>query len=263
MNLRGTSYGVLGLLASSCLAGTLPDPGDTDSRIRVTSYVPDAVYRLRGYVGFQIDLEFEAGETFAGLGAGDLESLTFAAQANHLFIKPKASGIDTNLTVLTSRRTYHFDYTVTARRPAPDGEDVIYVLRFTYPPPPAREPDAIGRSLLAAATSPRNLDYWYRGSEALKPGAAWDDGVHTHLRFSAQQELPAVFLRNEDGSESLVNSTVEGGEVVVHRVSRRLIVRRGKLVGCIVNAAFDGGGEHAASGTVSRAVERLTREPQP
>jgi type IV secretion system protein VirB9 len=262
MKVRGTSYGVLWLLASGCFAATLPAPGSTDSRICVTTYVPDAVYRLRGYVGFQIDLEFEAGETFTGLGAGDLESLTFAAQANHLFLKPKASGIDTNLTVLTSRRTYHFDYTVTTRHPDPDGQDVIYVLRFTYPPPPTPEPDAIGRNL-AAAVAPRNLNYWYRGSPALKPSAAWDDGVHTHLRFGAQQELPAVFLRNEDGSESLVNSTIEGDEVIVHRVSQRLIARRGKLVGCIVNAAFTGGGEHTTSGTVSPAVERLTREAKP
>ncbi|MDE2137976.1 MAG: TrbG/VirB9 family P-type conjugative transfer protein [Gammaproteobacteria bacterium] len=263
MNVRGASCGLLCLLGSACLAGTVPEPGSIDSRIRVTSYVPDAVYRLRGYVGFEIDLEFEAGETFTGLGAGDLESLTYAAQANHLFLKPRASGIDTNLTVLTSRRTYHFDYSVTARRPDPDGQDVIYVLRFTYPPPPAPVPDAVGERLLAAGTAPRNLEYGYRGSPALKPSAAWDDGIHTHLRFGAQQELPAIFLRNDDGTESLVNSTIAGGEVVVHRVSRRLIVRRGKLAGCIVNEAFGGGGEHTSSGTVTPAVERLTREPQP
>ena len=50
----------------------------------------------------QIDLEFEPGETFVGLGAGDLESLTFAAQDNHLFLKPRAGGVDTNITVLTT-----------------------------------------------------------------------------------------------------------------------------------------------------------------
>ncbi len=256
---------VLALFAACCLAATVPDPGSIDRRVRITTYVPDAVYRLRGYVGYQIDLEFEPGETFAGLGAGDLDALTFAAQANHLFLKPKASGIDTNLTVLTSRRTYHFDYSVNARPPDPDGQDVIYVLRFTYPPPAlAPDPGAIGRSLDAAGPASRNLAYWYCGSPALKPSAAWDDGVHTHLSFRAQQELPAVFLRNEDGSESLVNSTIEAGDVVVHRVSRRLIVRRGKLAGCIVNKAFTaGGGEHAASGTITPAVERATRDPYP
>jgi type IV secretion system protein VirB9 len=262
MNIHSARYAALWLLASVCPAGTVPDPGATDSRIRVTTYVADAVYRLRGYVGYQIDLEFETGEAFTGLGAGDLESLTYAAQANHLFLKPRASGIDTNLTVLTSRRTYHFDYSVTAHRPDPDGADIIYVLRFTYPPP-APVADAIGHNLLAAPAVPRNLAYGYCGSPALKPSAAWDDGVHTHLRFGAQQELPAIFLRNDDGSESLINSTIEGGEVVLHRVSHRLVVRRGKLVGCIINGAFAGGGESVSSGTVSPAVERLTREPQP
>ena len=38
-------------------------------------YDSEQVYRLRGFVGYQIDLEFEAGETFVGLGAGDIEGL--------------------------------------------------------------------------------------------------------------------------------------------------------------------------------------------
>lgn len=75
-------------------------------RIRTTPYLPDVVYRLRGYVGYQIDLEFEPGESFLGLGAGDLEGLRFAAQGNHLFLKPAAAGASTNITVLTNRRVY-------------------------------------------------------------------------------------------------------------------------------------------------------------
>jgi type IV secretion system protein VirB9 len=253
------------LLAPCSFAGALPERGAVDSRIRVAPYVADEVYRLRGFVGYQIDLEFEAGESFVGLGAGDLESLTFAAQANHLFLKPKAAGADTNLTVLTSRRAYHFDYSASARRPDPDVEDIIYVLRFTYPPPPAsvKESAAALARALESAGAPRNLDYWYRGSPELKPIAAADDGMQTRLKFGTQQELPAIFLRNDDGSESLVNFTVDGADVIVHRVSRRLIVRRGNLTGCIVNAAFGGADGHARSGTVTPAVERVTRSPHP
>lgn len=253
------------LLAPGSFAGTLPERAALDSRIRVAPYVADEVYRLRGFVGYQIDLEFEPGESFVGLGAGDLESLTFAAQANHLFLKPRAAGVDTNLTVLTSRRSYHFDYSASAHRPDPDVDDIIYVLRFTYPPPPAsaKESGAALARALESTGAPRNLDYWYRGSPELKPIAASDDGVQTRLGFGSLQELPAIFLGNDDGSESLVNFTVEGADVVVHRVSRRLILRRGKLAGCIVNAAFGGAGGHAASGTVTPAVERLTRSPHP
>jgi type IV secretion system protein VirB9 len=256
---------IVALVAPCSFAGTLPERAAADTRIRVALYVPDEVYRLRGFVGYQIDLEFEAGESFVGLGAGDLESLTFAAQANHLFLKPRAAGADTNLTVLTSRRAYHFDYSASARRPDPDVEDIVYVLRFTYPPSPvsAKESAAALSRALESAGVPRNLDYWYRGSPELKPIAAADDGMQTRLRFGTQQELPAIFLRNDDGSESLVNFTIEGADVIVHRVSRRLIVRRGKLTGCIVNAAFGGAGGHAPSGTVTPAVERVTRSPHP
>ena len=252
------------LLSAPCSVGA-GDAGPGDARIRVLVYAPDEVYRLKGYIGYQIDLEFETGEMFVGLGTGDLDSVTFAAQDNHLFLKPRAGAVETNLTVLTTRRAYHFDYTASERRPDPAFGDVIYVLRFTYPPQTAdHAADHVERTLASAAdTRWHNLNYGYRGSPQLKPQSAWDDGVQTRLRFGSQQELPAIFVRNDDGSESLVNFSVDAGELVVHRVSRQFIVRRGRLEGCIVNEGFTGSGERLESGTVAPAVERVTRGQRP
>ena len=42
----------------------LPVKGAVDSRIRVAAYNAEQVYRLYAYVGYQIDLEFEPGETY-------------------------------------------------------------------------------------------------------------------------------------------------------------------------------------------------------
>src|SRR5579864_1876571 len=97
-------------LAVTAGAETRPSPGLLDSRIRSASYSADEVYRLTGFVGYQTDLEFETGETFVGLGAGDIEGISFVAQGNHLFLKPKAAKVGTNLTIVTSRRSYQFDY---------------------------------------------------------------------------------------------------------------------------------------------------------
>jgi type IV secretory pathway VirB9-like protein len=152
-----------------------------DGRLRSVTYSNDEIYRLRGYAGYQIDLEFDAGESFIGLGSGDVEGLAFVAQDNHLFIKPKAINVRTNLTVLTTRHAYHFDY---------------------------------------------------------------------------------VFVRNDDGSESLINFTIDLDELVIHRVARQFIVRRGKLAGCIVNRGYSGSGGALDSGTLSPMVERATRTPQ-
>jgi type IV secretion system protein VirB9 len=244
------------------MAESVPVRGIVDSRVRVAAYNGDEVYKLRGFVGYQIDLEFEAGETFTGLGAGDLEGLSFVGQDNHLFLKPKAARVATNLTVLTSRRHYQFDYTALSQRPAADDPSVIYALRFTYPPLPTQSAaDAAAKRLdsqleSASTKRPKNIDYWYCGRPALRPVAASDDGVHTRLRFAANADLPAIFIRNDDGSESLLNFSMDAGDVIVHRVARRFILRRGKLTGCIVNQGFIGGGTRLESGTVTPEVER-------
>lgn len=255
---------VIGGVAPPALCEALPLPGRLDPRIRTVPYSPDQVYRLYGYVGYEIDVEFGAGERFVGLGAGDIDGIAFKAEGNDLFIKPKARVVGTNLTVLTNRHEYQIEYTASAHRPAEDDEDVMYAVRFIYPVSKPKALAAAQAALVrrdlkqASRARPHNYDYWYCGSPSLKPVAAWDDGVLTYLKFGARQEQPAIFVRNADGSESLVNYSMEHGEVVIERVVRRLILRRGRLAGCVVNQAFSGSGERLATHTISPEVERQT-----
>jgi type IV secretion system protein VirB9 len=238
-------------------AGIAVRAGDT--RLRSVPYSSDQIYRLRGYAGYQIDLEFERDERFVGLASGDVEGLAFEAQDNHLFIKPKAINVHTNVTVLTSRRSYHFDYDVAPAHTVGDAKDAIYALRFEYPAPPPPTTATPADAPLSLPSKPRNTNYWFCGSATLQPLEAWDDAVHTYLRFDPRGELPAVFVRNDDGTESLLNFSVEHDEVVIHRIAKQLIVRRGALFGCIVNRGFEGGGKALDSGTVSSEVQRATR----
>jgi type IV secretion system protein VirB9 len=254
----------LGLAATgwqaAAWAETVPAKGAVDARIRTAAYDSGEVYRLHGFVGYQIDLEFEPGESFVGLGSGDLEGLAFVGQENHLFLKPKAVKIATNLTVLTSRRHYQFDYSASSQRPGED--ELIYALRFTYAPSTAKfAAEAAAKRLdsqleSASNNRTRNIDYWYCGERTLRPAAASDDGVHTRLTFAANSDLPAIFVRNEDDSESLLNFSGDAGDVVIHRVAQRFILRRGKLTGCVINRGFAGAGKRLESGTVAPEVER-------
>jgi type IV secretion system protein VirB9 len=248
-------------------AEVVPAKGKLDSRMRSATYSSNEVYRLRGYVGYQIDLEFEAGETFTGLGAGDIEALSFIGKDNHLFLKPKAVKVATNITVLTNRRQYQFDYTATQR--AANEADVIYSLRFVYAPTPAEVSAEAATKRLesqlrsAAETRPRNVDYWYCGHSTLKPVAASDDGVHTRLTFAANADLPAIFVRNDDDSESLLNFSMDEGDVVIHRVARRFVLRRGNLTGCVLNQGYVGGGTRLESGTIAPGVRRRVQGGMP
>jgi type IV secretion system protein VirB9 len=255
---------VLGLHTILAVASALPDRGPLDDRVGTAAYSADQIYRLHGLVGYQIDIQFEPGETFVGLGAGDIDAVSFVGQENHLFLKPKAARVATNLTILTSRRQYQIDYSASAARTGADADDAIFVLRFTYPPAPDAARMAVDREGLesrlqqAAGSGETNTDYWYCGHPSLKPVSATDNGVHTRLRFSASAELPAIFVRNADGSESLLNFNVVDGDIIVHRVARQFVLRRGHVTGCIVNAAFSGSGERLRSGTVAPDVRRDT-----
>jgi type IV secretion system protein VirB9 len=254
-------------LARPAAADWVPARGAVDSRMRVAPYSADQVYRLYGYVGYQIDVEFDQGEVFKGLAAGDVDGISFEAHGRHLFLKPRVPHVRTNLTVLTNLRRYEFDYSASPGPPDPALGEVIYALRFTYPGTAATREAALAAKRIASdltrgpAIRPRNYDYWYCGRPELKPQAAWDDGVRTWIRFGARTELPAIFVRNADGSESLVNFSVDDGDVVIQRVVQRFVLRRGRLTGCIVNRHFTGGGQRLDSNTVSPNVERVTKRP--
>jgi len=253
--------------AARVSAESFPIPGKLDSRIRTVYYEPDQVYRLYGFAGFELDLVFGTDEKFVGLSAGDPEALIYSAHGNVLTLRPKAVSLHTNITVTTSLHRYYFEYSATDRRPQ-GADDAMYAVRFTYPPAPVKTQGPTTAELVNGALEraqhalPENVDYWYCGSPELKPIAASDNGIETRLTFGARNELPAIFVLNDDGAESLINFSMDQGDVIVQRIARRFILRRGKLIGCIVNEGFLGGGGRLKSGTISPGVTRVVKSPR-
>ncbi len=264
-----TAFIAIGLLASLYVkAETIPVRGQIDARVRTATYNSDQVYKLYGFVGYAVELIFEDGERFAGTGGGDLEAVTVDAHGSSVLLKPRAAIVATNLVVFTDRRAYRFDYTVAARAPNRVTDEVMYAVRFLYLPTKnvnGEDVQARVNQDLAAADAARyrNRDYWYCGNRALQPAATSDDGVHTRITFGDQSEIPALFVRNEDGSESLLNFSMDAGDVVIHRVASRFVLRRGKLMGCIVNKGYRGAGLRLDSGTVSPKIERDVKGARP
>jgi type IV secretion system protein VirB9 len=139
-------------------------------------------------------------------------------------------------------------------------------LRFLYAPTvgkPTPESQIASELARAKTSQGRNIDYWFCGNHGLKPAATSDDGVHTRITFTDRAEIPAIFVRNEDGTESLLNFSMEEGDVVIHRVAPRFILRRGHLTACIVNKDYLGAGSRLETGTVSPNVERERKGARP
>jgi type IV secretion system protein VirB9 len=222
----------LGLLLSvwPVHAESLPRGLATDARVKLLSYNASEVYKLVAYYGYQIDIQIGDAEEIKTIAAGDSVGWQIVGSGQHVFIKPMARDARTNLSLVTSKRTYIFD--LSARSPSTHG-DITYLVRFRYP-----ETQSFASLIPSAAGKDGpsfNLDYRLAGSTRVRPLHVFDDGQFTYFEFDPKRELPAIFVVGGDGKESLVNYRMEGQYAVVERLGDFYTMRNGKEAATAIN----------------------------
>lgn len=261
------------LSAGSALAEITPAPGAADQRVKTVDYDGSNVVRVVGHYGFVTHIQLGDGETVQSVAMGDSLAWEVAPTGNHLFVKPREPNATTNMTVVAQpgNRVYNFVLTahVSQNGAQPRPNDMFFAVRFRYPDDERKAREAAAEKARAEtklATAPvvgKNFNYWACGSPEIAPDKAMDDGRFTYLQFSANRDMPAIFEVLADGKEALVNTSVEGDWIVIQRVLKRLMLRRGPLVACVENRSFDPNGISTPNGTVSDSVDRVIRNPRP
>jgi len=266
------------LLPAFALAELTPEKGEYDPRVRVVDYNPLNVVKLSTFYGVSTHVQFADAETIRDVAVGDDQAWKVVPRGNHLFIKPQATNANTNVTVVTDKRTYQF-VLVVQPRPLRDSTawadpNLIFSLTFRYPDEEATKlaADAKKKALQArlgeikgkltdAREKGQNIDYWVAGSEEISPTAARDDGRFIYLTFSNNRDMPAVYAVDAGGHEALINThVIDGNTIVIQRLVPRLILRKGDAVASVVNKSFDlNGGVDNTSGTVAPDVERVIK----
>lgn len=228
----------LAMSAVPVLAGLEPHPDGGDSRLRVVPYDPTQVVIVQAALGYQMMIQFDADERIENVAVGD--SLGWqvipSRKGNLLFLKPMDKAPATNMTVVTNLRRYAFALTVRPRPARPDDPSLIYSLRFDYPAPAA--PVAAPAQAQPAPPQDVNHAYSYEGSAGLLPVRLFDDGQSTYFRFAEGASYPAIFSVEADRSEAVVNFQVRDGYVVIDRLARGFVLRRGKEETRIFNDGF-------------------------
>ncbi|MCW8166989.1 P-type conjugative transfer protein VirB9 [Verminephrobacter aporrectodeae subsp. tuberculatae] len=269
---------LIGLLVPIlAIAEITPPKGDYDPRVRVVDYNPMNVVKLSTFYGVSTHVQFGKSETIKDVAVGDDQAWKVIPRGNHLFIKPQATHADTNVTVITDKRTYHFSLVVQPRQvkdsTAWSDPNLIFSLAFRYPDEELinAKTEALKASIMEvksklsdATKEGQNIDYWVAGSDEVSPTAARDDGRFIYLTFSNNRDMPAVYSVDEQGNEALINTNViDSNTIVVQRLVRRLILRKGSAVASVVNRSFDlNGGMDNTTGTVSPDVERVIKGAQ-
>lgn len=221
------------LTATAVQAKQFPRPLGTDQRVRHVLYSPNEVYEIHATYGFQTTIEFSDQESIQVASIGDSIAWQVMPVGNRLFIKPVEENPHTNLTVITNKRSYYFSLSTTR----PNLMGATYLVRFEYS---GELGNAIGGgantpAIKAASPADYNFNYQLKKNKQSGLIQAFDDKQFTYLQFKDLTNLPAIFLLSENDKESLVNYRIEGPYVVIERVAPRLVMRRGKVVGYLVN----------------------------
>ena len=268
---------VLHVLALPALALEVPSGASQDSRVRFVNYQPYNITRVVGSLRSSVQVEFAADEEIAHVALGNSVAWEVAPAGNTLFLKPRENQPVTNISVVTTRRngsTRSYQMELTVRDGSVEaGQNTYFYVKYRYPDDEAelRRREAASRALAARAKDadnvlslheaygPRNWRYSAQGSHALEPQSVYDNGKITTFAFVGNQEMPAIYMENSDGSESLVPKSIDRDLVMVHAISRKFILRRGKDVLCIFNEAYDRVGINPDTNTTSPSVKRVVK----
>ncbi|HLW72036.1 MAG TPA: P-type conjugative transfer protein TrbG [Candidatus Binataceae bacterium] len=189
------------------------------------------------------DIQLQPGETITDVAIGDSERwmATPASSGDprdpvpHLAVKPQASGIQTNLTIYTTKHIYHL--LLRSR-----GSHAVQEVEFYYPDElitgmknadsaskaqhdAAADPpgDDSGNMVKVANVDPAQLNFAYTvggPNVPWKPIRAFDDGSHVYIQMPPgmnSSEAPALLVNASSGTQ-MVNYRVKGNYYVVDRL---------------------------------------------
>jgi type IV secretion system protein VirB9 len=263
--------GLLSLVALDTSALETPHPGQLDKRVRFIDFQPSEVVKLVGHYGFSTDIQFSPTEKVNKIAIGDKAAWDIAPIDNHLFIKAVGDKALTNMTVLTNRHVYNFELSAhwSENGASPRPNDMMFQINFNYPEDIAAVQQAKAEAEILKAKLnaedeqlPENWNYWAKGSSGITPNIAFDDGRFTYLKFKNNRAMPAIYIINDDDSESLVNTHIDPKKkdtIVVHKVVKQLVLRKGKSVVCLFNKSFDPDGIPNERGTTIKDVRRVIK----
>lgn len=250
---------LLMLPLTQALAAKEPRSGHLDPRIKQLEFREGQVYKIHAHYMQDSMVVFHEDEKIVHLGSGDPIAWQLVPVNNYLSVKPIEDKADTNLNVLTKNsvtgkvRAYAFELNAGETKHIKD-KSATFMLKFAYPE------DELKKRMLALAETTKvvnteviinrktsadewNLEYTFAGDTSLVPVRTFDDGEFTYFQFAERMDTPAIFLVNNDGSESLINFHVSGKFVVVQRIGQQFILRDGNKATCIFNENFDGRGQ--------------------
>jgi P-type conjugative transfer protein VirB9 len=214
-----------------------PVPSPFDDRIVTFTYSSDAVFPLLTQAGESTHIQLEPGEGVTEKPTlGDTIQWRISGGPTNLYVKPVRSGISTTLTLVTNKRTYEF-YLVASE----PGGKFYQQVSFNYPEEVRdvqlqaeqkaetfiAEKRRLDNQVLTPPLDPTSYHYGYKisGDAPFRPIDVFDDGTKTFFRLPGVQDIPAVFIPDDQKRLELIVTRVEGNFIIADRIGDHFVLK--------------------------------------
>jgi type IV secretion system protein VirB9 len=240
---RGRERPPLQVLADANSAARQWPTRDAFNQARhVFAYQTGALYELYTNPNYVSTILLEPGETLTDIAAGDTSRWMVTEAAGEsdseprtiVLVKPQATGLRTNVVLITDRRTYLIEAISQA------GNAYAAQVAWSYP--------ETGTASGGAIPGIDRLNFSYRvrtmrgRTPAWSPTRVFDDGRRTWIEFGPQvaaADMPPLFIVTGEGAE-ITNYRVQGQRYVVDRLFDRAELRLGVRAPIIVRIDREG-----------------------
>lgn len=239
-----------------------------DPRIQYVRYGVNDVVLIHSAVGVATQIVFGKDEEIREMASGFSDGWEIVDKRNNVYLKPKVENAATNLIITTNKRNYAFDLKLTSKAKS------TYRIVFSYPNEELMKSDkefekaliqnSLAISIASSISDAKNINYTMQSNkfaEEITPIEAFDDGRFTYIKFPKNSEMPVVYKIGEDKAETIVNTHIQNGYLVVHGIFKTLALRAGNAVVGLYNESYNTvSGDDSTSGTISESVDRVIKK---
>ena len=197
----------------------------------IFNYAENSIYEVYSKPDYLTTLKFAPNEKVVFKAGGDTERWMIEEATGgkenrtYIYIKPLEEDIKTNINIVTDKHSYFINIESTNGEYNP-------LVEWQYPNERKilmDEYEANTESIGTTDLMKLNYRYSWNKNSKLSPVQVFDNGEKTFIVLKSNlQEMPAFYVKGLDNQLSLVNTKIEGRNVMINNVVKEIYMTLGK-----------------------------------
>ena len=232
-------FGIIGFNSNSYSI----EPITMDSRVKTYIYNPNEVFPIVLHYGYHSHIDFPKSEFIKNIIVGNPSDWEITNRGNRIFLQTYSKSAHTNMTIITSKRTYEFDLLAKGDLKETD-YDLAYAIRFYYPEEKSidiKDSDKSSSELITLDIKDLikgniNANYIYVGDQDITPIVAFNDEKFTYLKFRDEKFIPKIETIGIKKQKVKIFSY--NGYIIIDHVFPKIKLSMNKKSAMIINKAL-------------------------